>query len=107
MLHGTFDSCKYVGDVRGRGLFWALEFVKDKKTKEPLGRHLQFASKLYEATFNRGVAVYPGSGTVDGVRGDHVLLAPAFTVTEGELEVIVNTLHSAYLSLEAYIEESA
>jgi adenosylmethionine-8-amino-7-oxononanoate aminotransferase len=105
LLRKTFDGCRYVGDIRGKGLFWALEFVRDKKTKQPLDPRLQFASKMYQATFDRGVAIYPTTGTVDGVRGDHVLLAPSFTVTEEELEKVVDTLHKAYLSLEVYIED--
>lgn len=67
LLDNTLDASKYVGDVRDRGLFWALEFVKDRRTKEPLS--LQFASKLQKAAFGPGVGIYPGSETIDGLKG--------------------------------------
>lgn len=86
-LRTELRDCNFVGDIRGRGLFWAVEFVKDRneKAKEPFDPLLKFGYRVQEAAFRLGVAVYPGSGTIDGSRGDHILLAPPFTVTEEQL----------------------
>ncbi|KYK57300.1 aminotransferase [Drechmeria coniospora] len=100
LLRTELAGCRSVGDIRGRGLFWAVEFVKDRTTRETMDPALSFGGKVYQAAFERGVAVYPGAGTVDGVRGDHVLLAPPFTVTEEELAVVCRVLREAVESQE-------
>jgi adenosylmethionine-8-amino-7-oxononanoate aminotransferase len=96
LLQHTFGSCEYVGNIRGRGLFWCLEFVTDKATKMPFPPHMGFGTKVQLAAFEMGVAVYPGAGTVDGIEGDHVLIAPPYTVSDAELEVVVTVLKHAY-----------
>ena len=100
MLRAELEDCASVGDVRGRGLFWAVEFVKDKATKDMFDSGLGFGGKVQQAAFDAGVAVYPGHGTVDGIRGDHVLIAPPYTVTEEELETIVSVLGEAVRSMQ-------
>ncbi|RDW63397.1 hypothetical protein BP6252_10942 [Coleophoma cylindrospora] len=96
LLRETFGESKYVGDIRGRGLFWALEFVKDKATKSPLPKAIGFGLGVQQAAFDLGVALYPGGGTVDGVNGDHVLIAPPYIVSEADLTTIVRVLKEAY-----------
>ncbi|KAM3505144.1 hypothetical protein MY10362_003135 [Beauveria mimosiformis] len=94
-LRAELSGCPSVGDVRGRGLFWAVEFVKNKETKETFDPSISFGIQVQQTAFDAGVAVYPGWHTVDGRRGDHVLLAPPFTVAEEELDIIVRVLKSA------------
>ncbi|EED18777.1 adenosylmethionine-8-amino-7-oxononanoate aminotransferase, putative [Talaromyces stipitatus ATCC 10500] len=96
MLWETFADCRYVGDIRGRGLFWAMEFVQDPSTRAPFPKHIAFGARIHKAAFDFGVAIYPGTGTVDGVNGDHVLIAPPFTVSDEELCLLVSTLKRAY-----------
>jgi adenosylmethionine-8-amino-7-oxononanoate aminotransferase len=96
LLWNTFDGCKYVGDIRGRGLFWGLEFVHDKTTRMPFPKSMAFGLQVQHEAFAMGVAVYPGAGTVNGWEGDHVLMAPPYTVSDDELVVIVSTLKKAY-----------
>jgi adenosylmethionine-8-amino-7-oxononanoate aminotransferase len=94
-----------VGDIRGRGLFWGLEFVKDKATKEPFDPRLGVAQRVHDtaisAPFN--MTMYPGTGTVDGFRGDHVILAPAYNATEEDIEHIAqvtsNVVHQVFRKL--------
>ncbi|KAH6719996.1 pyridoxal phosphate-dependent transferase [Leptodontidium sp. MPI-SDFR-AT-0119] len=79
-----------VGDIRGRGLFWGIEFVKDKETKEPFDLKMGIAQKVHDtaisAPFN--MTMYPGTGTFDGISGDHVILAPPYTITQADAEYI-------------------
>jgi adenosylmethionine-8-amino-7-oxononanoate aminotransferase len=96
LLSTTFSGCDYVGDIRGRGLFWSLEFMEDKAQKCPFPREFHFGPRVQLAAFNMGVAIYPGSGTIDGLNGDHVIFAPPYTTTEEELEVAVATVKKAY-----------
>lgn len=96
MVKTAFSDCQYVGDIRGRGFFWSIEFVKDKTTKQPFGRGVQFGGNVQRLAFEKGVAVYPGAGTVDGVLGDHVTLAPTYNASLAEMQTAVATLRSAY-----------
>jgi adenosylmethionine-8-amino-7-oxononanoate aminotransferase len=72
-LAAKIRSHPNVGDIRGRGLFWGIEFVSDKKTALPFPAHKHVAMAITELGLSEqyGVAVYPGSGTADGVNGDH------------------------------------
>jgi adenosylmethionine-8-amino-7-oxononanoate aminotransferase len=89
------ESHPYVGQVRGLGLLQGVEFVKDKATREPFPKEAGIAEKLRQAALEKNVLVYPGQGTVDGTRGDHVLLAPAFIVTAEECRLIADALQYA------------
>jgi adenosylmethionine-8-amino-7-oxononanoate aminotransferase len=81
-----------VGDIRGEGLFWGIEFVCDKETKEPFHPDAMVAWNM----FQMGLAppyeihVYPGSGTVDGQRGDHIIISPSYNTTDAEVNMIVD-----------------
>ena len=96
LLRDSFAGAKYVGDIRGRGLFWTVEFVYDKSTKTPFDRSLAFGYSVQQTAFELGAAVYPGAGTIDGLRGDHVLIAPPYNVSDDELRDIVVTVKQAY-----------
>jgi adenosylmethionine-8-amino-7-oxononanoate aminotransferase len=104
LLREAFRGSKYVGDIRGRGLFWALEFVNDTQSKEPFDASIGFGAQVQLRTFENGVAIYPGFATVDGIRGDHVLIAPPYTVSDEELETIVNAVKKAYDAQEALVD---
>ncbi|MGB5514378.1 MAG: aminotransferase class III-fold pyridoxal phosphate-dependent enzyme [Thermoanaerobaculia bacterium] len=81
-----------VGDVRGKGLLAGVEFVVDRTTKEPMPRSDRFAERVTSAAFENGLIVWPNVGHVDGIRGDLVMLAPPFAVTEKEIDIIVGLL---------------
>jgi adenosylmethionine-8-amino-7-oxononanoate aminotransferase len=94
-LHERFGDHAHVGDIRGRGFFQALEFVADRTTKEPFDPARKLHAKIKAEAMARGLMVYPMSGTIDGVRGDHVLLAPPFIVDEALIGTIVERLGEA------------
>lgn len=116
LLHKHLDGHPYVGNIRGRGFFWSvsiirhklitlrlsrltmiqLEFVADKKTKEPFPPSAGIASKVHSTALNEvGISLYPGTGTKDGVNGDHALLAPAYTSTKKDVERIAEKVKKA------------
>ena len=88
-------SHPHVGQVRGLGLLQGVEFVKDKNTREPFPKDAGIAEKIRLAALENGVLLYPGQGTVDGSRGDHILLAPPFVIKPEEGELIADALRYA------------
>lgn len=91
----TLRSEPHVGDVRGLGLLWAVEFVKDKPSKCPFSPSLNFSSRVATAALKRGLLVYPMQGSVDGTSGDHVLLAPPAVITDEEIACAVDQLSAS------------
>jgi adenosylmethionine-8-amino-7-oxononanoate aminotransferase len=89
------ESHPHVGQVRGLGLLQAVEFVKYKSTREPFPKEAGIAEKIRQAALEKNVLTYPSHGTVDGSRGDHVLLAPPFIVTPQECQLIADALQYA------------
>lgn len=81
----TLRECNAVGDVRGIGLLWGIEFVADKVSKKPFPPELNFAGSVGQAAAKRGLMVYPMQGCVDGVAGDHLLIAPPAVITSEEI----------------------
>jgi adenosylmethionine-8-amino-7-oxononanoate aminotransferase len=94
-LGERFGNHAHVGDIRGRGLFQAIELVEDRMTKAAFDPALKLHAKVKKAAMARGLMVYPMGGTIDGQKGDHVLLAPPFIVTAGQIDEIVDRLGSA------------
>jgi adenosylmethionine-8-amino-7-oxononanoate aminotransferase len=94
-LESALDSHPHVGEIRGLGLLLGIEFVKDKSTREPFLREQNIAEKIRQTALAENVLTYPSQGCVDGVRGDHVLLAPPFVLTSSESEIIARALGSA------------
>lgn len=86
---------KPVGDVRGIGLLWGVEFVADQKTKQPFPAEKNFSGRVGMAAAKRGLLVYPMQGCVDGVAGDHVLIAPPAVIDRDQIEWAVETLAEA------------
>jgi adenosylmethionine-8-amino-7-oxononanoate aminotransferase len=94
-LNERFGNHPYVGDIRGRGLFQAIEFVTDRGTKAPFDPKTKLHARVKKEAAARGLLVYPSGGTIDGARGDHALLAPPFIVTEAQIDTIVERLGDA------------
>jgi adenosylmethionine-8-amino-7-oxononanoate aminotransferase len=94
-LDGRFGQHPNVGDVRGRGLFIGVEMVSDRGTKAPFDPALRLHARIKREAMARGLMVYPMGGTIDGARGDHVLLAPPFIVDAATVDAIVARLGDA------------
>ncbi|MBD3664043.1 aspartate aminotransferase family protein [Sulfitobacter aestuariivivens] len=91
-LRSALGQHAHVGDIRGRGLFWTAEVVKDRDTKQPFDVKENIAGAMHMTALAKGVITYPSQGCADGTHGDHVLLAPCFTSTEEEIDQIVAVL---------------
>ncbi len=94
-LAARFDGHPHVGDIRGRGLFLGLELVADRATKTPFDPAQKLHARIKSAAFARGLICYPNGGTVDGVRGDHVLLAPPYILEDAHRAELVDKLSAA------------
>ena len=92
MLREAFGAHPHVGDIRGRGFFWGIELVAERAGKTPFDPALQLHARIKKDAMARGLLVYPMGGTVDGQRGDHVLLAPPFIASRAHLQQIVSLL---------------
>jgi adenosylmethionine-8-amino-7-oxononanoate aminotransferase len=95
LLRDAFGAHPHVGDIRGRGLFWGVELVRERSDKEPFDPKLSLHARVKREAMARGLMVYPMGGTVDGRYGDHVLLAPPFIASASELELVATRLHAA------------
>lgn len=119
-LETTFSKHPNVGNIRGRGLFWAvssvlswetfrlyllefsqLELVESKVSKKPFYPALTVAMAIHDEGIcqNPGIMLYPGVGCEDGWKGDHVIVSPPYTVTEEELDLIVKATYKAVTSV--------
>ncbi|MGX9964261.1 aspartate aminotransferase family protein [Roseomonas sp. F4] len=98
---------RHVGDIRGRGLFWAAEFVQDRGTKTPFDPALKLNDRIKRAAYDNGLACYPMAGTLDGRLGDHVLLAPPYIATAADIEAIVARFGDAVDTALAGLPESS
>jgi len=97
-LYERFGNHPHVGNIRGRGLFQAIELVKDRATKAPFDPALALHARVKREAFARQLLVYPMGGTIDGRLGDHVLLAPPFIASEQEIREIVSRLGEAVVA---------
>ena len=92
-LQNRLGGHPHIGDIRGRGLFWGIEFVAEGKTPFPAGE--QIHEKIRKASLERGLMVYSMGGGADGKSGDHILLAPPYIISESEVEELADKLTAA------------
>ena len=94
-LQARFAEHPHIGEIRGRGLFLGMEFVADRKTKAPFAPEEGRNKRLKAAAFEAGLICYPMGGTIDGHRGDHVLIAPPFIISDDQIGELCDKLESA------------
>jgi len=95
LLTDRFGNHRHVGDLRGRGLFYALEFVEDRATRQPFAPAQTIADRVKRAALDNGLGIYPCTGTLNGATGDHIIVAPPYIVDEPDLVDIVDRLGHA------------
>jgi adenosylmethionine-8-amino-7-oxononanoate aminotransferase len=95
LLYERFGNHRHVGDIRGRGMMQAIELVADRTDKSTFDPTLKLAPRIARAALDRGLICWAGSGTVDGTRGEHVMIAPPFIVTAEDVGQIVERLGDA------------
>ncbi|KAI1432071.1 PLP-dependent transferase [Xylaria sp. CBS 124048] len=93
----------FVGNIRGKGLFWGIEFVRDRATKETFDPSLRFTHRMVDEALRRGLTVYPGAGTVDGFVGDHIIVAPPYIISDEELDELIRLLVETYDAVESKV----
>jgi adenosylmethionine-8-amino-7-oxononanoate aminotransferase len=91
-LRARFGTHPHIGDIRGRGLFWALELVQDRASKQPFDHRRRINAKLKLQALENGLMCYPMGGSLDGVAGDHVVLSPPYIISEAQLDETVDKL---------------
>ena len=91
----SLNALDIVGDIRGLGLFAGIELVRDKASRAWFDRGLKVNLQVANQAFELGLITYPGNGGIDGIHGDHILLAPPFTISEAQIDEMVDILHRA------------
>ena len=102
-LRGLMAKHAIVGDVRGLRLMIGLEFVQDRGTRAPFPPEREIARAVALAALERGLVTYPGTGSVDGVMGDHLKLTPPLVLSRTEADEIVAALDGALGAVEARV----
>lgn len=92
-----------VGDVRGKGLMVGLEYVQNKESREPFAPQQKVAARIGAEALSRGLVTYPGTGTVDGLLGDHMLFGPPLTITRAQIDDLVTILDASIAVVESQL----
>ncbi|MFI4995957.1 MAG: aspartate aminotransferase family protein [Hyphomicrobiales bacterium] len=95
-LEALLGNHPYVGDIRGRGLFIGIELVRDRMTKEPFDPALAINGKIKAAAMEQGLMCYPMGGTIDGRRGDHIIISPPYIIEDRHIDEIIDKLSAAF-----------
>jgi adenosylmethionine-8-amino-7-oxononanoate aminotransferase len=96
----SLSALDIVGDIRGLGLFAGIELVRDKASRAWFDRSLKVNLQVANQAFDLGLITYPGNGGIDGINGDHILLAPPFTISEAQIDEMVGILHRAIVTVQ-------
>lgn len=94
-LEAMLGTSPHVGDIRGRGLFRGIELVADRDTKAPFDPSRKIHAKIKRQAMARGLISYPMGGTIDGIHGDHILLAPPYIIEADEVDLIIERIADA------------
>ncbi|WP_301584535.1 aspartate aminotransferase family protein [Halomonas alkaliantarctica] len=94
-LEAVLGASPYVGDIRGRGLFRGIELVADRDTKTPFDPSRKIHAKIKRHAMARGLISYPMGGTIDGIHGDHILLAPPYIIDADDVDLIIERIADA------------
>jgi len=98
-LEQSLANLDWVGDIRGRGLFIGIELVQDRESKEPFAPGLKLHAKVKQRALDHGLMCYPMGGTLDGQRGDHILLAPPLVMPDHEIDEVARRLTTVLIEI--------
>src|SRR5690625_1172355 len=104
-LEETMKQSNIIGDIRGKGLFIGVEFVKNKATRQPFSREVNLVNKVVNTCFQHGLIVYPANAGSSGVDGDAIIIAPPLTISKGEIDELVNKFTNSVAELENGLKE--
>jgi adenosylmethionine-8-amino-7-oxononanoate aminotransferase len=91
-LHLRFGQHPNIGDIRGRGLFRGIELVANRDSKAPFDPARRLHGRIKSEAMAAGLICYPMGGTIDGQRGDHILLAPPFIISDDQVDELCDKL---------------
>jgi adenosylmethionine-8-amino-7-oxononanoate aminotransferase len=97
------SSNPIVGDIRGKGLMWGLELVADRESKKAFTSSLKASARVADECMKRGLVVYPGSGMINGVAGDNLMIAPPLIVDKDQIIEIVSILEKSVEAASDYL----
>jgi adenosylmethionine-8-amino-7-oxononanoate aminotransferase len=108
-LQATIESpvAELIGDVRGIGMLWAMEFVRDRTSREALARDLKFAETLVEEAKRHGLVLWPNVGHADGTNGDLVMIAPAFSIEPQQIDELAELLQASLIATHRRVFKGA
>ena len=84
----------YVGDIRGLGMMWGVEFVKDKESLQPFARSEKLAERLWDHLFANGIITYKSVGLA-GNDGDALMVSPPFIISAEDIELCARSIRKA------------
>jgi hypothetical protein len=99
-LHSALADHPHIGDIRGRGLFYGIEFVQDRETKVPFPVERRLAWDIWQKAFERGLIVYYSQGCADGRNGDIIMAGPPLIIHEEQVDELVNLLAEAIEAID-------
>jgi adenosylmethionine-8-amino-7-oxononanoate aminotransferase len=103
-LEKLMDQFLFIGDVRGKGLLLGIEFVMDRKTKTPFPRNELITQKMVELSKDKGLIVYPAGAGIDGVNGDAIIISPPLTITEPEIDELIELLTQTFTAFSEQLK---
>ena len=107
-LKNIMDTCSIMGDVRGKGLMWGLEFVMDKNTRQPFGKDKNVSPMIMLEAMKRSLLVYPvQGGCADGISGDAALVCPPLNITDDDIKFLLDSLNETLLYVESVLKGGA
>lgn len=95
LLRSELGGLNFVGDIRGRGLFWAVEFMQDPQTRTPFPIDAMFCNKVVHVALDLGLNILGNLGQTGAVHIEHVIMSPPYIVTSPELRRMVAILRTA------------
>jgi adenosylmethionine-8-amino-7-oxononanoate aminotransferase len=103
-LRDALADHEHVGDIRGRGLFIGVEFVADRNSKKPFDAVKKIHKLVQKTAMQNGVLCYGMGGTIDGRRGDHILIAPPYNINDAEQAELIEKISTAVSATLASVD---